>query len=323
LIGTTRILRHTLLLLFGASFVTACGGPTSPQLGPVISCPASFTIQSPDGNALPVSFNGPTIVSGQPPFTTVCTPESGKNFLVGTSTVTCTVSDATQRASSCAFTITVVSPPRLTATSFMAFGNSITEGKDAFGPVANTYPVDLKALLVARYTVQAPTIAVVNKGFGGEHTSQGVARLPVELTNVKPQVLLIEEGINDLVSAASITPMVDNLRTMVREAKGRGIVVLLSTLTPVRAGGIPQPRGDAALPYVPEANLQIRLLAQSEHVTLVDLFAGFGGIPDPYIDVDGLHPTEQGYQKIAQLFFDVIRGTLETPQASAGVAGLP
>jgi lysophospholipase L1-like esterase len=65
------------------------------------------------------------------------------------------------------------------------------------------------------------------------------------------------------------------------------------------------------LPLLPEANAQIRLLADAERATLVDLFAAFGGTPDPYIGTDGLHPTDAGYERIAQIFFDTIRATLE------------
>jgi lysophospholipase L1-like esterase len=65
-----------------------------------------------------------------------------------------------------------------------------------------------------------------------------------------------------------------------------------------------------------DANAGIRQVALSEHATLVDLYAGLGGSPDPYIDSDGLHPTEMGYQKIAQIFFDAIRANLELPHSA-------
>ena len=68
---------------------------------------------------------------------------------------------------------------------------------------------------------------------------------------------------------------------------------------------------------LPEANTQIRQVALSEHATLVDLYIGFGSSPDPYIDIDGLHPTEAGYQKMAQIFFDAIQATLELPRSAA------
>jgi lysophospholipase L1-like esterase len=315
LCGRAHSPRRSLLVLFGALFATGCGSPTSPQtLGPILVCPANLTVQSPAGNAAPVVYDAPQVVAGEPPFRTKCSPESGAIFVPGTSTVTCTTTDGFLRTGSCAFTVTVASAPRLSATQFLAFGNSITEGKTASGAILQkSYPADLQAMLAARYISQ--TITMLNKGLGGEWAVNGVNRLPLELDANRPGALLLEEGVNDLVGGqpSSITPMIDALRAMLRQGKARGIPVFLATLPPEREGG----SSASALPAIPEANQQIRLLALSEHVTLVDLYQGFGGNPDPYIDTDGLHPNELGYQKIAQLFFDAIRSTLELQPGSA------
>lgn len=319
--------RHSPIVLFGAFLATGCGGPTSPSpLGPTLICPVNLTVQSLDGNASPVVYDPPQVVAGEPPLRTRCSPESGANFLLGASTVTCTTTDAAGRTASCAFTVTLVVPHHIEATSFVAFGNSITEGKQASGVLAKSYPENLRELLAARYSSQ--TFVVVNAGCGGESTMAGagppciggVVRLPAVLDTIHPEVLLLEEGINDLSGGnpSAIQPLIDAVRSMVREAKTRGIIVFLATFTPVRAGGTP-PRGNGPLPVIPEANAQIRLLAQSEHATLVDLYEGFGGSPDPYIDSDGLHPTEPGYQKIAQLFFDAIRTRLELPRSATSL----
>ena len=247
-------------------------------------------------------------MAGEPPLKIACTPASGAIFVLGQSTVTCNVTDAFLRVDSCAFTVTVTTVPQLSATTFMAFGNSITEGKNGSSTILNNnYPENLRAMLAARYTTQ--TIVVRNRGFGGEWAVDGVKRLPGELNASRPGALLLEEGVNDLSGGnpSSITPMIDALRTMVREGKSRDIPVFLANLPPEREGG----SRASAFPSIPEANNQIRLLALSEHVTLVDLYAGFGSSPDPYIDIDGLHPNELGYQKMAQLFFDAIRTSLE------------
>lgn len=270
-------------------------------------CPANLTVVSLDGNASPVIYEQPSVISGEPPLKITCTPASGAIFVLGNSTVTCSVTDAALRTDSCAFTVTLTPPPQLSATSFMAFGNSITEGKSASGAILTTYTEDLRAMLAAHYTSQ--TIGVLNRGFGGEWAADGANRLPLELDVNHPDALLLEEGVNDLYGGApsSVMPMIDALRTMVRQGKTRGIPVFLATLPPEREGG----SRASAFPTIPEANRQIRLLALSEGVTLVDLYEGFGGNPDPYIDTDGLHPNELGYQKIAQLFFDAIQMSLE------------
>jgi hypothetical protein len=94
--------------------------------------------------------------------------------------------------------------------------------------------------------------------------------------------------------------------------------VFLATLIPGRPG---QSRS-GAVPLIPPTNDKIRQLASSESVTLVDLYQGFGGSPDPYIDVDGLHPNEAGYRRIAEIFFDGIRAALELQPGVASAVEL-
>ncbi len=126
------------LALSCALLAGACGSSTAPTPPPTedppkISCPAAQTIQLTSGNAIAVTFPGPTFVNGKPPVTTSCTPVSGSTFNVGTTTVSCTATDALQRADVCSFAITVLAvppPPKLAVTRFFAFGDSITRGED-------------------------------------------------------------------------------------------------------------------------------------------------------------------------------------------------
>ena len=318
LCGRAHLPRRSLFILFGAFLAAGCGGPTSPHtVGPVLVCP-NVALQSLDGNASPVIYDTPSVVAGESPISgPTCAPISGSIFLLGASTVTCTATDAAARQASCSFTVTVTAPPRISVTDLLAFGNSITEGKSATGVIfpPNTYPVKLSELLNARYTAQAITVA--NRGRGGESTAQGAERLRTLLDVLNPEVLLLEEGINDLSGGdlSKIEPMIAALRDMIRQARSRSIYVFLGTLLPVREGS---PR-TAAFSVLTVANERIRLLALAEDVELVDLYDGFGRSADPYIDVDGLHPTADGYAKMAQLFFDAIRATLEAPQAVSPV----
>jgi len=174
------------------------------------------------------------------------------------------------------------------------------------------YPEALQALLGARYTAQAGVISVVNKGTGGERVRDALPRLSDELEALLPEAVLFEEGANDLNRGdpSRVAQVIDALRNMIREAKAHGVHVFLGTLLPEREGGS---RAGGAL-LIPEVNAHIRSLAVTEGATLVDLYEGFGGTPDPYIDADGLHPTELGHQKMAEIFFDAIRGTLEVAE---------
>lgn len=76
---------------------------------PVIICPANIT-QATDPNlcSAVVSYTTPEATDNCPnPGTVVCTPASGSAFPKGTTTVTCTVDDASGNTGSCSFTVTI------------------------------------------------------------------------------------------------------------------------------------------------------------------------------------------------------------------------
>jgi lysophospholipase L1-like esterase len=129
-------------------------------------------------------------------------------------------------------------PPHLTATKFVAYGDSITEGfvqrcpsneptekeptdkeptdkeptdKEAAPPTprlgffleqgrAQPSPTAYPGKLQELLDARYPSqmITVVNEGEGGEDIEGGVANLPRVLTANAPQVLLLQEGINTL-----------------------------------------------------------------------------------------------------------------------------
>jgi lysophospholipase L1-like esterase len=283
-------------------------GPTPPPVdGPRVSCPANQSARTTGRNAT-VTFPPPTVSGGVAPVTVSCTPASGSSFPLGSSTSSCVATDAQQRTDRCSFTVTVEAVPLIGAMRYVAFGDSITEGKLSNGDITQTpYPVGLKRELEMRYTSQL--FVVLGEGGGGETTAGGVSRLPGVLNADAPEVLLLLEGVNDLASAGSagISPMISNLRNMVQQAQGRGIRVFLGTLPPE----IPNAQRAGAQPFIVPANDQIRALAGSTGATLVDVYQALIGSLTTFIGPDGLHPTEQGYQMIAKTFFDAIRQRLE------------
>jgi lysophospholipase L1-like esterase len=57
----------------------------------------------------------------------------------------------------------------------------------------------------------------------------------------------------------------------------------------------------------------MRSIAAQQGATLVDLYSALVGNVTLYIGIDGLHPNEIGYQKMAETFSNAIVATLETP----------
>ncbi len=94
-------------------------------------------------------------------------------------------------------------PPRLSATRFLAFGDSLTAG--VLSPAVtllivsppDSYPFGLQSRLVSRYRQQTPV--VLNEGNPGELASgTGVQRFRSVLLQNRPEVVLLMEGTNDL-----------------------------------------------------------------------------------------------------------------------------
>jgi lysophospholipase L1-like esterase len=313
--------------------VAACGGktptqPPPPPEGPYTSCPADITIESFEGNPIPVTYALPGASGGTPPLNVACTPGSGTTLAVGEHTITCTVTDAASKTASCTFKVTITTPPRLTLTQFTAFGDSLTYGVVSSAvttlqdrlflqaasvnpPPPEAYPNQLEQMLRARYRLQGPQ--VYNEGVGGESVDPGgLARMPSAIRAHPTEVLLLMEGTNDLILGldSGAQRAIDGLGRMVRDARSRGVDVFLATVPPVRAGGSHVPPRDAVAHRIPGFNDQIRALAASEHVPLVDVY---DAMKDKLylIGVDDLHPTAQGYVVMAQAYFDAIRLQLE------------
>ncbi len=76
---------------------------------PAISCPSNVTQAADPGvcNAV-VNYTTPSGTDNCPGSTTVCTPGSGATFAVGTTVVSCTVTDAVDRTAACTFQVKIL-----------------------------------------------------------------------------------------------------------------------------------------------------------------------------------------------------------------------
>ncbi len=271
-------------------------------------------------------YPSPTVTGGTQPVSLTCTPESGSVFSKGTTSVTCTATDAIQRQATCSLTVTVDVPappiPLLQGTKFLAFGDSLTKGENGCNiycaeniDYGYEYPTLLQALLAARYTQQA--ITVRESGQGGETAAAGTYRLRAELQSFQPDALLLLEGVNEFFFGES---PVAALRVGVRMAKDAGVKVFLATLPP-QIPGMKRAWGVAELPTV---NAMIRDLASQEQVVLVDVFEALNTNVHQYVsspevyeepnEADGLHLTRAGRIKLAETFFEAIKANFEVKE---------
>ncbi len=156
----------------------------------------------------------------------------------------------------------------------LAFGDSVTHGTGA-GP-GESYPEVLAGLTGRR---------VVNAGIPGETTAEGVARLPGVLERERPALMILCHGGNDLLRHLDRREAADNLRTMVRMARDRGVSVVLVSV----------PAPDFSLsppPFYAEVAREFRIPCEGK------VFARVLGKRSLKADV--IHPNAAGYRLFAE-----------------------
>jgi lysophospholipase L1-like esterase len=206
----------------------------------------------------------------------------------------------------------------------MAFGDSITAGEVTV-PVSSragqdersttmvvvpsaAYPSVLSDLLRGTYPKQAAQIEIFNEGRPSEAAMSAMPRFIDAFEAHKPDVVLLMDGYNDICcggeengknAAAAVA-------AIAAEARRRGARVFLATLAPSKPGF----RAGSATALA-AFNESIPTYAASGPDVFVDVFSQLNPEIERNIGIDGLHPTEIGYRRIAQAFFFAIRASLE------------
>jgi lysophospholipase L1-like esterase len=325
---TARLLRAFACLgLAGWVGLSGCaknpGQPTPPPPptygAPQVSCPANITTSA-TGSGKTVSYPLPGVTGGMPPVVLACSPQPGASFSLGNTTVSCTATDAARQQASCSFQVTL-SAILSKASTFMAFGDSVTEGENGLaGPNAfrlqwldidHAYPTVLQTLLKSEFPTQ--NIRVINEGLGGESAGEGTARLPSALSRHLPDAVLLLEGYNDLIhnGAPAAGAIANAIRDDIRIARASGIqYIFVSTLTPPGPG-----RRQLAPEAIQQTNTLIAQVASAEHAVLVNPYDAFLG-QESRLVADGLHLTPDGYQLLAEKFFAAIKDSVVSQTAA-------
>jgi acyl-CoA thioesterase I len=162
----------------------------------------------------------------------------------------------------------------------LAFGDSLTYGTGA--GTAESYPVVLAQLIGRKVT---------GAGVPGETTTEGLERLPAVLDEVKPKLVLLCMGGNDMLHKVDSATIESNLRAMVQLAKARGAgVVLIGVPTPELFGAPPEFYDRIAR----EQSLPL------DKKTLNDILF------DRSLKSDMIHPNAAGYRRFAQGLADLL-----------------
>lgn len=163
----------------------------------------------------------------------------------------------------------------------LAYGDSLTFGTGA--SESASYPAQLE---------QRIGRTVVRSGVPGEISEAGLARLPGMLDEHQPKLLILCLGGNDFLRRMDQRRTAENLRAMVRLAKGRGIPVVLI--------GTPEPGFTVTPPaFYADVASEFALPYEGEVIGKV--------LRDPGLKSDAIHPNAQGYRLIAERLADLLK----------------
>jgi lysophospholipase L1-like esterase len=167
------------------------------------------------------------------------------------------------------------------------------------------------------------SIVFLNRGIGAQTTTQVKLRFPYDVPPLKPDVIILQVGINDLKTislfperkAAIVADCKENIRQLVTDAHELGSIVILTTIFPV--GNVPPERwlfwSDDVKIAVAEVNAYIHALA-AEQVLIFDAYSVIvdsnGQMKENYSE-DELHINPAGYSVLNDAFLPLLK-TVET-----------
>jgi lysophospholipase L1-like esterase len=156
----------------------------------------------------------------------------------------------------------------------------------------------------------------INRGISGQTTPQMLIRFKPDVINLKPAVVLILAGINDIAGntgPSTLEMIEDNLSSMVEVAQAHGIRVVLSSVLP--AYDFPWRPGLEPAEKVVKLNIWIKTFAETHNCVYLDYFTPMSdekhGLKTEYSQ-DGVHPNLAGYKVMEPLAEEAIKMALRS-----------
>lgn len=154
---------------------------------------------------------------------------------------------------------------------------------------------------------------MINRGISGQTTSQMLLRFRQDAINLKPEIIVILAGINDIAENTgpiSLENIFGNILSMVELAKTNNIKIVLSSVLP--ANKFPWRPDLQPAEKVIELNAMIGKYCQENKIPYIDYYSKMADSQkglDAKFTNDGVHPTLAGYKIMEPLLEEVIAKT--------------
>jgi lysophospholipase L1-like esterase len=154
----------------------------------------------------------------------------------------------------------------------------------------------------------------IDRGISGQTTPQMLVRFQQDVVSLKPKVVVILAGINDIngnTGPSTIEMIANNIMSMVEIAKAAGIRVVLSSVLP--CDSIYNRPDLHPAEKVLQLNAWLKEYAKENQCVYLDYFPALAnetnGLKAEYTE-DGLHPNKAGYEVMQPLAEKAIKTAL-------------
>lgn len=155
----------------------------------------------------------------------------------------------------------------------------------------------------------------IDRGISGQTTPQMLLRFRQDVINLKPEIVVILAGTNDIAGntgPATLDEIFGNLVSMMQLANANGIKVVISSILPVY--DYPWKKGLEPAGKIMELNSRLKKYAAANKFIYVDYHTAMkddrNGLPEA-LAADGVHPNMKGYKMMEALVQKAIEDSLK------------
>ena len=159
----------------------------------------------------------------------------------------------------------------------------------------------------------------VNRGISGQITGQMLGRMQADVVNLKPRLVLVLAGINDIGRGIAVGTIENNLSMIADLAEAHQIEPMFASLLPVsdyHKDVNPQYARTTHLEpsKILEVNGWLKSFCEQRHFPYVDYYSAVvdkAGFLQADVSDDGLHPNAKGYRIMAPIALAAIDNVAE------------
>ena len=151
----------------------------------------------------------------------------------------------------------------------------------------------------------------LNRGISGQVTGEMLGRMKADVIDLHPRVMIVMGGINDIARGTPSRTIQNNLAMMADLCRANNIIPVFASLLPIGAAR----RNERPPSEILQVNKWMQEFCLRNNYVYVDYFTPLsqGGMLDPALSDDALHPNANGYRLMAPVAAKALNQALNSP----------